>query len=97
MAKKINKFSAFKLFYDEFIYKRDFNVGGVSRNLDIIKDEVLRVRKTSKYNLDNYMLVLDRANKRIKMQLNEIYEINENIYEFFYLLYTLIHIPITMK
>lgn len=87
MAKKINKFSAFKLFYDEFIYKRDFNVGGVSRNLDIIKDEVLRVRKTSKYNLDNYMLVLDRANKRIKMQLNEIYEINENIYEFFYLLY----------
>jgi hypothetical protein len=87
MAKKIEKFSAFKLFYDEFIYKRDFNVGGISRNLDIIKDELFKVRKTPKYDTKEYMLVLDRANSRIKLQLNEIYEINQNIYEFYYLLY----------
>ena len=87
MAKKINKFSAFKLFYDEFIYKREFNYQVVSRNLDAIKKEVFKVRKTSKVNLDNYKVVLERANKRIRIELNEIYDNNPNIFELYYLLY----------
>ncbi len=87
MVKKINKFSAFKLFYDEFVYKSDSNVKNVSRNIEIIKNEVMKVRKASKSNLDTYQLILDRANKRIRIQLNEIYELNSNVFEYYYYLY----------
>lgn len=81
--------SAFKLFYDEFIYKNNNNVSYalIERNIDNIRDFTLDLRKTSKRDIDFYTTKLDRINKRIKEQLNEIYKINKAIYEYFYLLY----------
>lgn len=85
--KKNKKFSAFKLFYDEFIYKEDKTLSNVSRNINVIRSEVLKVRNTSPIDLEHYMMILNRANGRIKNQLDEMYTFNPNIFDFYLMLY----------
>lgn len=89
MKKELKKISAFKLFYDEFIYRENANVSYslIDRNIDNIRNLTLELRKTSKVDVEFYMTKLERANQRIKEQLNEIYKLNESIFEYFFLLY----------
>lgn len=89
MASKSNKFSAFKLFYDEFVYKDNKAVSyeDVRRNIDNIKEFTIELRKTPKYDLELYMTKLDRVNKRIKEQLDNILNVNKSFLEFFLIMY----------
>lgn len=86
---KDNKVSAFKIFYDEFVYKENTNVSyaNVDRNIKKIRELTMEIRKASKVDLEEYGVKLERINKRIKEQLNEIYKLNKTIFEYFYLLY----------
>lgn len=89
MVKSKKKFSAFKLFYDEFIYKENNNVSyaNVSRNISKIRDLTMEVRKTSTKDLDLYKVKLERNHKRIREQLNEMFTLNSSLFEYYYLLY----------
>lgn len=90
MTKKIKKrFSAFKLFYDEFIYKENSNISyvNVERNINKIRELTMEIRKMSKRDLEQYKIKLDRNNKRIKEQLDEMFQLNKSLFEYYYLLY----------
>lgn len=89
MVKSKKKFSAFKLFYDEFIYKENNSVSyaNVSRNISKIRDLTMEVRKASKRDLDLYKVKLERNHKRIREQLNEMFQLNPAFFEYYYLLY----------
>ncbi len=84
-----NRISAFKIFYDEFVYKENNNISYalIDRNIANIRDLTMELRKTSKADLDYYAIKLDRINKRIREQLNEMYKLNESLFEYFFLLY----------
>ena len=89
MNSKNSKFSAFKLFYDEFIYKENNAVSyeGVQKSVDAIKNLTLELRKTPKYDVEQYMIKLDRIHKRLMEQLKNILKVNKSFLEFFLLLY----------
>ena len=89
MRKEKSKFSAFKLFYNEIIYKDNSSVNyyNVEYNIKEIRNIVLTVRSTPKNNVDFYNTKLNRAKKRIKYHLGKIAEYNNDIYEYFYFLY----------
>lgn len=90
MVKKDGKkFSAFKLFYDQFIYKENDSISyvNVDRNINLIREMTIEVRRMSKRDLVLYQTKLNRANKRIKEQLDEIYKLNKALFELYYLLY----------
>lgn len=89
MSNKKNKFSAFKLFYDEFIYRENKSVSydGIKRNIDNIKEFTIELRKTPKFDVEQYMKILDRTNKRIKEQLDNILKVNKGFLEFYLILY----------
>lgn len=90
MVKKDGKkFSAFKLFYDQFIYKENDSISyvNVDRNINLIREMTIEVRRMSKRDLGLYQTKLNRANKRIKEQLDEIYKLNKALFELYYLLY----------
>lgn len=90
MVKKDGKkFSAFKLFYDQFIYKENDSISyvNVDRNINLIREMTIEVRRMSKRDLALYQTKLNRANKRIKEQLDEIYKLNKALFELYYLLY----------
>ena len=83
------RFSAFKLFYDEFIYKKNNSVSydSIERNIDEIRDIVLDVRKTPKFNVDSYMEKLNRMNTRLKEQLEAILRLNRGLFDFYLFIY----------
>lgn len=89
MKKNMKRVSAFKLFYDEFVYRENSSISyaSIERNIDKIRELTLGLRKTSKVDVDFYMVKLDRANSRIKEQLNEMYKVNVALFEYFFLLY----------
>lgn len=89
MAKANKNFSAFKLFYDELIYKTNSYVSyaKIDRNIKIIKKLVNEIKKTPKKDEKYYNIKLDRINLRLKNQLQTIYNLNNNIFEYYYLLY----------
>ena len=51
MEERSYKFSAFKLFYDEFVYKENINVSylKVKRYIDSIRKYTLYIRRFSNY------------------------------------------------
>ena len=83
------KFSAFKLFYDEIIYKENVNVSysKIKRNVKKIKELITDIRKTNKSNIELYNDKLERINKRLKLQLNYMYEANSNVFKYYLSLY----------
>ena len=85
--KKDKKFSAFKLFYDEFVYKEDKTLKNISRNIELIRSSVLKIRNTSPLDKEYYMMILNRCNHRIQCQLDEIYSLNPYVFEYYYMLY----------
>ncbi len=89
MVKTNTNFSAFKLFYDEFVYKQSsfMNSSIVSENIDKIRDLTLKLRKTPKYDIVHYNKVLDKCNKKIRDELNKIFTVNENLFEYYYFIY----------
>lgn len=89
MIDNTKKFSAFKLFYDEFIYKENSSVtyDNIERNIIEIRELVLDIRKTPKFDKDFYMKKLDRTNKRLKKQLEYIYEVNDRLFKYYDFLY----------
>lgn len=84
-----NNISAFKLFYDEFIYKENKAVSyvNISENIAKIRELVIGLRKTPKYNLQQYMEKLDRVYKRLKENLDNILVVNRNFFEFYLIIY----------
>lgn len=86
---KTNKFSAFKLFYDEFIYNDNDNVSYIKirRYVDKIRNFVIDLRHFRKNDLDRYNVYLDRVNKRIKIYLNKIYDLEPKLFDLYYVLY----------
>lgn len=89
MNKKEKRVSAFKIFYDEFVYKESSHISytTIERNIENIRELTLELRKTSKANIEFYNTKLERINKRIREQLNEIYKINSSLFEYCFLLY----------
>ena len=85
----MNNFSAFKLFYDELIYKRNGFVpfANVYDRLENIRKNVDTVRKCSKIDIPKYMSVLKKANKSIKEDLENILRLNKPLMQFYFLLY----------
>ena len=83
------KFSAFKLFYDEIIYKENVNLSysKIKRNVKKIKELITDIRKTNKSNIELYNDKLERINKRLKLQLNYMYEANSNVFKYYLSLY----------
>lgn len=84
-----NNISAFKLFYDEFIYKENKAVSyvSVSENIAKIRSLVIELRKTPKYDVQQYMDKLDRIYKRLKENLDNILVVNRNFFEFYLIIY----------
>lgn len=84
-----NSISAFKLFYDEFIYKENKSVSyyEISSNIAKIRELVIELRKTPKYDVQQYMEKLDRIYKRLKEQLDNILLLNKNFFEFYLIVY----------
>ena len=84
-----NNFSAFKLFFDEFIYKKNGYVSyaKVEDNISNIATLVEKVRKQSKLDLKAYMSTLNKANKKIKEELDIILKTNKALMESYLLMY----------
>lgn len=89
MANETRKFSAFKLFYDEIIYKDKISVAyeNVARNLKRIKELTSDIRKFPKVDIKEYMRKLEKVNKKLKEQLYDIQKNNRALYEYFYIIY----------
>ncbi|MGN1372020.1 MAG: hypothetical protein ACI4XM_07105 [Candidatus Coprovivens sp.] len=89
MTSKKNKFSAFKLFYDEFVYRLNDAVSykNVEIHINNIRELTMDLRKTPKYDISQYMTKLSRINKRIKEQLDNILIKDRKFLEFFLILY----------
>lgn len=81
------KFSAFKLFYDEFIYKDNDTFYSVNRKLSKIYNLVSKIRKCPIRDEKYYQKRLEYINKRIRQELNDIYKINPDLYEYYFILY----------
>lgn len=81
------KFSAFKLFYDEFIYKDNDTFYSVNRKLSNIYRLVNKIRKCSITDEKYYQKRLEYINKKVRQELNDIYKINPDLYEYYYILY----------
>ena len=84
----MNKFSIFKCFYDEYIYKNNYLYANTTTGsyLDRIKEVVSDIRVYPKYNKDNYQNKLDGYYKVIKEQLDSLFKVNRDLFEYFYLL-----------
>lgn len=89
MSKETKKFSAFKLFYDEIIYKDRVNVAydNIAKNLRKIKELTMDIRKFPKIDLKEYHHRLEKNNKKMKEQLYEIAKKNKALYEYYYIIY----------
>ena len=84
-----NSFSAFKLFYDEFVYKKSSYVSyaKVEENLFRIGLLLNEVRHFSKLDVKAYMKKLNKATKDMKFELEEILVNNKHLMEYYRLLY----------
>ncbi len=85
----MNSFSAFKLFYDELIYKKNGYVsyGKIDKEVEEIKDAVELVRRYSKMDQKAYMSNLKKSNRVIKEKLDEILKRNKPLMEYYFLMY----------
>ena len=85
----MNSFSAFKLFYDELIYKKNGYVsyGKIDKEVEEIKDAVELVRRYSKMDQKAYMSNLKKSNRIIKEKLDEILKRNKPLMEYYFLMY----------
>ena len=83
-------FSAFKLFYDEFIYKSNqlVSYANVDENIDRIRNLVTSLRTRSIVSIKKYMNFLGEANKKLKKELDEMYELNKPLFDLYYLIYS---------
>ena len=83
-------FSAFKLFYDEFIYKSNqfVSYGNVDANIDRIRDLVSLLRKYSIINIKKYMTFLGDTNKELKKELDKMYKLNKSLFDLYYIIYS---------
>ncbi len=84
------RFSAFKLFYDEFIYKSNqfVSYAKVDKNINTIRDLVSSLRKYSIINIKKYMKFLTETNKKLKSELDEMYKTNKALFDLYYLIYS---------
>lgn len=89
MVKESKKFSAFKLFYDEIIYKDKVSdaYSNVAKHIWKIRDLTMEVRKFPKIDAKEYMRKLEKNNKKIKEQLYDIQKKNAALYEYYHILY----------
>ncbi len=85
----MNSFSAFKLFYDELIYKKNGYVsyGKIDKEVEEIKDAVELVRRYSKMDQKAYMSNLKKSNRIIKEKLDEVLKRNKPLMEYYFLMY----------
>ncbi len=85
----MNNFSAFKLFYEEFIYKRnimvDYNL--IENNIDNIKKILFAINDLTKNDKDFYLKKIEKYNKSLKKELDSIMDTYPYFYELYYVLY----------
>lgn len=86
---KKNTFSAFRLFYNEFIYKENvmINYSKIRRYIVNIRNLSLEMRRLHKGNKELYNIKLERINARMKKQLYTIQVIEPYLYEVYYIIY----------
>ncbi len=84
----MNKISIFKCFYDEYIYKNNYLYANTTSGsyLDRIKEIVHSIRIYPKYNKNNYQNKLDNYHRIVKEQLDSLFKVNRDLFEYFYLL-----------
>ncbi len=84
-----NNFSAFKLFFDEFVYKKSNYVSyaKVEENLLRVGLILNEVRHFSKLDVKAYMKKLNKATKDMKFELEEILKNNKHLMEYYRLIY----------
>ena len=85
----MNSFSAFKLFYDELIYKKSSYVSyaKIEDEMNSIKNAISEVRNYSKVDVKAYTANLKKQNKIIKDSLEEILKLNKPLMEYYFLMY----------
>lgn len=84
-----NNFSAFRLFYNEFIYKENvmINYSKIRRYIVSIRNLSLEMRHVYKGNKELYNIKLERINSRIKKLLYNIQLLEPYLFEVYYIIY----------
>ena len=85
----MNNFSAFKLFYEEFIYKKNImvNYDLIDNNINNIKKILFEINDLNKDDENIYLKKIEKYNKSIKKELDNIMNIYPYFYELYYVLY----------
>ena len=81
--------SAFKLFYDEFIYKRNVMVNyvNIDCNINRIRELAFQIRNTYRGNKDEYIKILNDIHLKLKEELKEINKVEPYLFEVYYVIY----------
>lgn len=81
--------SAFKLFYDEFIYKRNVMVNyvNIDCNINRIRELAFQIRNTYRGNKDEYNKILNDIHLKLKEELKEINKVEPYLFEVYYVIY----------
>lgn len=81
--------SAFKLFYDEFIYKKNvmINYLNIDKNINTIRELAFQIRNTYRGNKDEYNNTLNDIHFKLKEELNEINKVEPYLFEVYYIIY----------
>ena len=74
--------SAFKLFYDEFIYKKNvmINYLNIDKNINTIRELAFQIRNTYRGNKDEYNNTLNDIHFKLKEDLNEINKVETYLF-----------------
>lgn len=91
MSKKLNKdnFSAYRLFYDEFIYKENMmlNYDKIKHYTNSIKELTIEIRNSYRGDFETYNEKLNSINMKIKQNLNNIKTIEPKTFTLYYYMY----------
>ena len=81
--------SAFKLFYDEVIYKKNvmINYLNIDKNINTIRELAFQIRNTYRGNKDEYNNTLNDIHFKLKEELNEINKVEPYLFEVYYIIY----------
>ena len=85
----MNEFSAFKLFYDEFIYKRNavIDYKKIDKNINNIKKIVQDINSIYKGDKEFYTSKLDKATKALNKELDEMMKSDHLIFDLYLIIY----------
>lgn len=85
----MNKFSAFRLFYDEFIYRRNILIhyDKIENNINSIRELVFSILSANEKDTDMYKKTLNTIRTSIRKELETILEKEPYLFELYYEMY----------